>query len=836
MKNKTTMKKLLTATLLNFLIVSNTVSAMAAPVVQSISIHAESYSESLQENEVDPADEWLLHRAHTPTLEENFAEDKVRVLIKHRYSVVNAEITMDNLNDFLKIPENDNTINRELLDFAAVEDKSLHRPEPDNGLLNVDEFHQSFILTLKNSNKQKVLDTAEELLKCEGVISAGPDYIKKTELSFVPADPHYDGNTYSQWYAQKVGLDKAWDSATGKNVKVGIIESGFSQHSDIANNFVQKISGNAETKQYHGTGVAGVLSAQGNNNLGICGTAPDSKLYVFTNGLEAAVNYAIENNITILNASFSHVVGENKEPAPPDSSEEAALRMYQGLLVASAGNRNNNNDIKTYYPSGYAKDFNNVVAVGATTSSDEVCDFSSYGKATVNLFAPGKSIVCTGLDDGYVVRSGTSFSAPLVAGVAALMLEKNRDLQPSGLKYALMSSTDKLSNLTDLCVSGGRLNAEKAIKAVTITKYASNLPAIVKEEVHLRTWHSTDSGTSIKKLSAGTKLTILGYYKDSPNWLFAKTKSGEKGYVSKLYLDTEDYTKYAKNIPAVVKESVKLRTSPSTDSEILQNAVPVNTTLRLLGYCQSSPNWVFAKLEDGQIGFISKLYLNTYDYTAHNKNIPAACSSDLSLRGGPSTSSPSITTMSAGTPLEIMGYYASSVNWVCVKLNNGKIGYASKLYMDLYDYTAYSVGRPSVVKQSVSLRGGPSTDSEVLVASVTPKTRITVHGYYPESTGWVFVTISDEDSANNQKRGYMSKLYLNMYEYTKYSPALTGTTTYQTSLRDGSDTSANVRIPYIAPGNTFTAIGYCPTSVNWIYVKLSNGKTGYISKLNTDLD
>lgn len=81
----------------------------------------------------------------------------------------------------------------------------------------------------------------------------------------------------------------------------------------------------------------------------------------------------------------------------------------------------------------------------------------------------------------------------------------------------------------------------------------------------------------------------------------------------------------------------------------------------------------------------------------------------------------------------------------------------------------------------------------------------------------------------------LSKHNLNIYEYTKYSSSLQGEITAPVAIRDGHSTDANVVLANVAVGNTFTAIGYCPTSPNWLYIKLSNGATGFISRLNTNI-
>lgn len=247
----------------------------------------------------------------------------------------------------------------------------------------------------------------------------------------------------------------------------------------------------------HGTLVAGVIGAAG-NSIGISGVCRNISLvslqvdlpnsneitYAHMTNIVAAIDYAAStlddnnssNDIRILNCSFGF---ENDVTA---SSVNIAIQQYGesgGLVVCSAGNKNVDTDWTAHSPSTLSEFHDYVIAVGASTSTDVKWSNSNYGPNTVDVFAPGASIlschptyICDalGLDcmnghysSGYHSVDGTSLAAPHVTGVAALMLTVNPSLEAWRIKEIIIDSADTLSAFNGLCVSGGRLNAYQAV-------------------------------------------------------------------------------------------------------------------------------------------------------------------------------------------------------------------------------------------------------------------------------------------------------------------------------------------------------------------------------------
>jgi subtilisin family serine protease len=132
------------------------------------------------------------------------------------------------------------------------------------------------------------------------------------------------------------------------------------------------------------------------------------------------------------------------------------------LFVAASGNATTNNDRRPHYPSSYA--LPNVISVAALDRSDALAQFSNYGVKTVHVGAPGKDILSTWLGGEYETKSGTSMATPIVAGVAALALSAQPDISVSELRALLLKSVDPIPGLQGKVVTGGRINAAKAMK------------------------------------------------------------------------------------------------------------------------------------------------------------------------------------------------------------------------------------------------------------------------------------------------------------------------------------------------------------------------------------
>ena len=155
---------------------------------------------------------------------------------------------------------------------------------------------------------------------------------------------------------------------------------------------------------------------------------------------------------------------------------QAAISNYSGLLVCAAGNSGVDNDSNPLYPASY--DLPNIISVGALKSENNIIKImdgldsngnlvrSNYGATSVDLFAPGQNIVSTYKDGGYDIDSGTSFAAPFVTGVAAMILSIVPDLSIRELKITILENVTSMTILSNKCVTGGMLNAEAAVKNI----------------------------------------------------------------------------------------------------------------------------------------------------------------------------------------------------------------------------------------------------------------------------------------------------------------------------------------------------------------------------------
>ncbi|MFC1762246.1 S8 family serine peptidase [Planctomycetota bacterium] len=239
---------------------------------------------------------------------------------------------------------------------------------------------------------------------------------------------------------------------------------------------------------FHGTHVAGIIGAVGNNGMGITGVTHKVQLMgvkvLDANGfgdvawLIDGIDYAIEKGARVMNASL-----EGDRDSFSMAEYAALVRADEAgiVLVAAAGNSGNE---RAAYPARYGTPASeiaqlyNVISVAATDRSDQLASFSNYGKDETHLAAPGVSIISTmpveatpymeenGLDllVNYATFSGTSQAAPHVAGAVALSIVLNPELSPSDVQRRLQHRRAVEPTLPDLTISGGRLNLYKYLQ------------------------------------------------------------------------------------------------------------------------------------------------------------------------------------------------------------------------------------------------------------------------------------------------------------------------------------------------------------------------------------
>ena len=254
---------------------------------------------------------------------------------------------------------------------------------------------------------------------------------------------------------------------------------------------------------FHGTHCAGIIAAVRNNGKGVDGVADNVQIMAVRavpNGDEHdkdianAIRYAVDNGAQVISMSFGKDFSPEKEWVD-DAFRYAAAKNV--LLVHAAGNDSKNVDTTFNFPNPYFANgtgrANNIITVGASgdlKNGGLTASFSNYGKKEVDVFAPGVNIHST-IPGGntYGDASGTSMACPVVAGVAALLLQYYPKLTALQLKEAIEKSSvvskEKVNNpetkekvlLSDLSKTGGFLNAFEAVK------YADNMKTTNKKIV-----------------------------------------------------------------------------------------------------------------------------------------------------------------------------------------------------------------------------------------------------------------------------------------------------------------------------------------------------------------
>ena len=266
------------------------------------------------------------------------------------------------------------------------------------------------------------------------------------ELAGVDDDPFLA----LQWSLGRIGAAEAWAGGTGDPaVVIAVIDTGIDYaHPDLAGKVIlgpDVANGDADPidPHGHGTAVAGIAAARAGNGLGIAGVCPDCTLMaikVVRDGSTEATKFdtaqgivwAADNGADVINLSLS---GPADSPLQRDAVAYAAARGV--VLVAAAGN---DGDAKLQYPAAYE----DVIAVAASTDRDRLASFSTRGD-WVDLAAPGTRLLATAAG-AYARVSGTSFSAPIVAGAAGLLLSRLPGLGPEAAREALVTGTRPLAD------------------------------------------------------------------------------------------------------------------------------------------------------------------------------------------------------------------------------------------------------------------------------------------------------------------------------------------------------------------------------------------------------
>ncbi len=424
------------------------------------------------------------------------------------------------------------------------------------------ELRNLHVLRPRHDNQQELLAK----LQNSGLVEfAEPDYI--LSASVLPNDPSVANGT--EWALKKISAPAAWDRIrSASNIIVAIVDSGVRiTHQDLQANLwtnTKEIpdngidddgngivddahgfnginhSGDITDEAGHGTHVAGIIGAIGDNDTGVAGVAWQVQLMPLkfidstgegsTSDAIACIDYARVHGASVINASWG---------GPGGSALRSAISRARSagiIFVTAAGNDGVNLDRQPDYPASYTLD--NIVTVGASDRNDSLASFSDYGATSVDLLAPGVGIYSTWKtsDNAYTSLDGTSMSTPFVTGAFALLKARFPAKTYRELITAVLSSVDKVSAASGKTVSGGRLNIAAALNKlspyVTPTLKLSSTRATLslaltaepntlfalEQSADLGTWYSLGS---LSVASSGTITTNLTISNDPLNFFRA---------------------------------------------------------------------------------------------------------------------------------------------------------------------------------------------------------------------------------------------------------------------------------------------------------------------------
>ncbi len=332
-----------------------------------------------------------------------------------------------------------------------------------------------------------------QLLLNPQVQFAEPNFlIEKEDVN--PNDPKFE----EQWALQNSGQDggqfgsdirarSAWDKTqAAPSSVIAVIDSGIDfTHPDLMNNqwtnplpsaegdlhgwdFVANKS-EIKDEQGHGTAVAGIIAAEGNNGLGITGVmwhAGLMSLRVLDNtgtgdvaDAVEAIDYAIAHGAQVINLSW----GTTGESIALKEAIERAIK-YNVVVVCSAGNSGQDLDTTPYYPASFG--LKDLIAVGASDNRDQLASWSNWGRRKVTVAAPGTNILTTQQGGGYWNVTGTSAAAPIVSGIAGLLKTVSPAANPAVISRAISKSARQNVSLSGKVSSGGVADAVGALERV----------------------------------------------------------------------------------------------------------------------------------------------------------------------------------------------------------------------------------------------------------------------------------------------------------------------------------------------------------------------------------
>lgn len=343
---------------------------------------------------------------------------------------------------------------------------------------------QWYILRITKETPENSVEIANRLYESDNFAEAVADFTSTDDILWCN-DPLAD----NQWGLRNpdftgidVSIEKAWESATGRGVRIAFVDTGVDMnHTDLQQNIhclgYDTETGKPESQVYgsHGTHCAGIAAAVKDNSFQIAGVAPDAEIVSVSNRLVSSTNsrlrratgiiWAVNNGADVISCSWN----SSTRHKALEEAIEYALNQGRGgkgcIVVFSSGNDGTD---RVCYPADIA---DGILTVGAIDRNGGRASFSQYGDL-LDVMAPGVDILSTLPDNEIGYSYGTSTAAPFAAGIAALILEKKPWLSSRQVCDIMAASAVGLKDFTetdhkDYEYGYGLIKAENALLAAS---------------------------------------------------------------------------------------------------------------------------------------------------------------------------------------------------------------------------------------------------------------------------------------------------------------------------------------------------------------------------------
>lgn len=419
--------------------------------------------------------------------------------------------------------------------------------------LQIMDVHASGRLMKVDISEAKKIPAMVELLSNPTVEYVVPN--ARMHLFQAPVDA---SALKEQWAVQKVQAQAAWEKAGNKGSKkvvVAVIDTGVdSKHPSLSPNMIAgyDFAGNDSDPMDeigqnpgHGTHCAGIVGSTGLVDGGTVGIAPDVSIMPIrfldkngggdlNNGVKA-IDYAIEKGVDVISASWGAAIP--KQQAMPIIEAVQRAEKAGIVFVVAAANDGKNNDTYEVYPANAG--LTNTISVAASDSSDGKPSWSNYGRAKVDLAAPGNEIMSTLPSNKYGNLSGTSMATPLVAGLVAFVKAQDPTLNPTQIRSLLQATGADVSIATACDCRVDALDAVTVIKEqkMFVSPFAETIApgeSLTFEGVYGKApFEFSSSNTSVATISEAGVMTAVA---EGETQITVKDSTGATATSHKIYV------------------------------------------------------------------------------------------------------------------------------------------------------------------------------------------------------------------------------------------------------------------------------------------------------------